>query len=70
VELTEEGWDDLDQGWWGRAIVDGPDVYLAETDLEALTDLRGDRIECREPGSRWLMASKSGGLRKQGLLSR
>jgi hypothetical protein len=50
VELTEEGWDDLDQGWWGRAIVHGPDVYLAETDLDAITDVLGDRIQCQEPG--------------------
>lgn len=39
VELDEEGWYDLEQGWWGRVIVDGPDLYLAETELEAMCDI-------------------------------
>jgi hypothetical protein len=51
VEVNEEGWDDLEQGWWARAIVAGPDLYLAETDLDEMTDVRDhSRIEYPEPG--------------------
>jgi hypothetical protein len=34
--LTEEGWDDLDQGWWGQVIPFGEDVFIAEADLDEL----------------------------------
>jgi hypothetical protein len=38
--VTEEGWDDLDQGWWGQVVVVGDDVYVAETDFDAILDAR------------------------------
>jgi hypothetical protein len=51
VNVTDKGWDDLDQGWWGRVLVDGPDVYLAETDHDAIIDVtEPSRIEPSEPG--------------------
>jgi hypothetical protein len=34
--LTEDGWDDLDQGWWGQVIPHGEDVFIAEADLDEL----------------------------------
>lgn len=36
--LTEEGWDDLEQGWWGQVTPVGGDVFVAETDFDAWTD--------------------------------
>jgi hypothetical protein len=39
IQLGEDGWDDLDQGWWGCVIVDGPDLYLAETDHDAISSV-------------------------------
>lgn len=36
LKATAEGWDDLDQGWWGRVVLVGGDVYVAETELDAL----------------------------------
>jgi hypothetical protein len=51
VNLSEKGWDDLDQGWWGCVLVSGPDVYVAETDFDAITDVNDpDRVEASEPG--------------------
>jgi hypothetical protein len=51
VVVTEEGWDDLEQGWWGRALVVGSDVYLAETDFDAITDVSDpNRVEHSDPG--------------------
>jgi hypothetical protein len=52
VNLADKRWDDLDQGWWGCVLVDGPDVYLAETDHDAITDVtEPSRIEPSEPGT-------------------
>lgn len=68
VEVPPEGWDDLDQGWWGRIIVDGLDLYLAETDFDAMTHVRdSNRIEYPQAGIvlvdgvevRWNSVSKS-----------
>ena len=51
VNLTESGWDDLDQGWWGCVVVSGSDVYVAETDFDAITGVTdSDRVEPSEPG--------------------
>ena len=52
VDVADEGWDDLEQGWWASAIVHGPDIYLAETDLDQMIDDVRDaaRIEYLEPG--------------------
>ena len=40
VNVDESGWDDLDQGWWAHVAVEDSDVYVAETDLDAI-----DRLE-------------------------
>jgi hypothetical protein len=48
--LTDEGWDDLDQGWWGRIIPDGADVYIAETDHDEITSAPPGRVVRAEPG--------------------
>lgn len=51
VNVTEEGWDDLDQGWWGRVVLEGSDVYVAQTDHDAISDLElPHRIEQSAPG--------------------
>ena len=50
VELTENGWDDLEQGWWGRVIPDGDLVYIAETDFDAITDDPSGSVACERPG--------------------
>jgi hypothetical protein len=53
VDVGDGGWDDLEQGWWASANVHGPDVYLAETDLDQMIDDVRDaaRIEYPEPGT-------------------
>jgi hypothetical protein len=51
TEVGEEGWDDLEQGWWGFVIPDGGDVYVGETDLDAITETEPPlRIACEQPG--------------------
>lgn len=40
ADLTEGGWDDLEQGWWGQVVVVGEDVYVAETDFDAILEAR------------------------------
>jgi hypothetical protein len=51
VSVSEEGWDDLDQGWWGRVLLVGNDVYVAETDLDALLDVASpNRLDNPAPG--------------------
>ncbi len=51
VTVPQEGWDDLDQGWWGRVMPDGSDVYVAETDFDAITEVTDQsRIENPVPG--------------------
>jgi hypothetical protein len=47
---TDEGWDDLDQGWWGRVIPDGADVYIAETDHDEITSAPPGRVVLERPG--------------------
>jgi hypothetical protein len=52
VDAGEEGWNDLEQGWWASVLVRGPDVYLAETDFDAMSDVRdASRVEYLEPGT-------------------
>jgi hypothetical protein len=52
VDVGEEGWDDLEQGWWVSVLVRGPDVYLAETDFDAISDVQdASRIEYLEAGT-------------------
>jgi hypothetical protein len=53
VAIGDQGWDDLEQGWWASAIVRGDDVYLAETDFDRIVDevRDADRIEYLEPGT-------------------
>ncbi len=50
VELTEKGWNELEQGWWGRIILDGDLVYIAETDFDAITDDAPGSVACERPG--------------------
>ena len=66
VKVTEEGWDDLDQGWWGHVRLGGSDVYVAETDNEITDAEAPPRIEQSTPGLvvvngvevRWNVVSK------------
>jgi hypothetical protein len=67
VNVTDEGWDDLDQGWWGRVVLEGSDVYVAETDFDAITDsAEPHQVEKSAPGIlfvngvevRWNVVSK------------
>lgn len=53
VAVGDQGWEDLEQGWWASAIVRRNDVYLAETDLDRIIDEVRDagRIEYLEPGT-------------------
>ena len=49
--VGDEGWDDLEQGWWGFVIPDADDFYLAETDLDAIVEIAPPlRISCSSPG--------------------
>lgn len=50
MELTDRGWDELEQGWWGRIIPDGDLVYIAETDFDAITDDPRGSVVCQRPG--------------------
>ena len=45
IQLDDEGWDDLDQSWWGRVIVDGPNLYLAQTDFDAISSVVDPTIQ-------------------------
>jgi hypothetical protein len=67
VEVPVEGWQDLDQGWWASVVLDGDDIYVAETDFDAIADVpEPDRIENPTPGVvlvngvevRWNVVSK------------
>ena len=48
--LADEGWNELEQGWWGRVIPDGLDVFVAETDFDAITDAAPGQIVRGDPG--------------------
>jgi hypothetical protein len=50
TRLTDEGWDDLEQGWWGRILPDGADVYVAETDFDGITAAPPGRVVLERPG--------------------
>jgi len=50
LPLPAEGWDDLEQGWWGSVVPDGDRVFVAETDFDEITDRPLTEIEPREPG--------------------
>ena len=50
VQLTEKGWNELEQGWWGRVIPDGHLVFLAETDFDAIIDDPPGNVVCERPG--------------------
>jgi hypothetical protein len=52
TEVGDEGWDDVEQGWWGFVIPDGGDFYVGETDFDAITELDPPlRITCAQPGN-------------------
>jgi hypothetical protein len=50
-DLSSGAWDDLEQCWWASIRVEGSGVYIAETDFDALLDVRnpGDVVSVR-PG--------------------
>jgi hypothetical protein len=49
--LTDDGWDDLEQGWWGQIVPSGDDVYIAETDFDEILDANdGSGIVVARPG--------------------
>lgn len=51
VLLSDDGWDDLDQGWWARLITDGSDLLVAETDQDAMCRVADpNRQTCPRPG--------------------
>jgi hypothetical protein len=39
--LPSGAWDDLEQGWWASARLVGDAVFIAETNLDRLLDVRG-----------------------------
>lgn len=52
VDVGDEGWEGLEQGWWASVLVRGPDIYLAETDLDRIHEVSdAPRIECFTPGT-------------------
>jgi hypothetical protein len=42
--LPTGAWDDLDQGWWASVRAVGDAVFIAETDLDRLLDVRGTPV--------------------------
>jgi hypothetical protein len=50
-DVSSGAWDDLEQCWWASIRIEGADVYIAETDLDALLDVSnpGDIVLLR-PG--------------------
>lgn len=51
INLEDERWDDLEQGWWAVVIPVESWVYLAETDLDALVKVEdAPKIVCHTPG--------------------
>ena len=50
VDLSEGEWDDLEQGWWARVIATGGEVYIAETDFDALLDASERTLALVRPG--------------------
>jgi hypothetical protein len=40
TDVGDDGWDDLEQGWWGFVIPDGVDLYVGEADFDAITGRR------------------------------
>lgn len=52
IEAADETWDELEQGWNGWVKADGGDVFIAETDFDAMTDAPRSALPTfREPGS-------------------
>jgi hypothetical protein len=49
---TEDPWDDVEQGWWGWVKAEGDDVFIAQTDLDALAGIAATpALELVERGS-------------------
>jgi hypothetical protein len=44
-------WDDFEQGWWASVRAVGDEVFMAETDLGRLCDVKGEPVPVlRRPG--------------------
>jgi hypothetical protein len=47
----DDAWDDVEQGWWGWVKAEGDDVFVAETDLDALSRVSpSPTVERSAPG--------------------
>jgi hypothetical protein len=48
--LSDDGWDDVEQGWWGHVIPEGAEVYIAETDSDEIGDIaQPPQVTCDQP---------------------
>ena len=51
TEVGDDGWDDVEQGWWGFVVPDGEDLYVGETDFDSITELEPPlQVTCAQPG--------------------
>jgi hypothetical protein len=51
IQADEDPWSALVEGWWGWVKADGPQVYVAECDGDAIDRIRrAHKLEHRSPG--------------------
>ena len=51
TEVGDDGWDDVEQGWWGFVIPDGDDFYVGDTDFDAIGHIESPlRMSSARPG--------------------